>query len=147
MADRSLPPKTLRRKSREFALQMLFQWEMGREEPSKLKKKFWRVAHGSPDTRAFANKLFEGAVSESASLDELIGRFSENWSTARMAAIDRAILYLAVYELNMRTEDSPLKVVVTEAVELAKKYSSDESASFISGVLNAIHNAPPDPQK
>jgi N utilization substance protein B len=144
MADRSLPPKTLRRKSREFALQMLFQWEMGREEPSKLKKKFWRVARGSPDTRAFANRLFEGAVAESASLDELIGRFSEHWSTARMAAIDRAILYLAVFE--MRASDSPLKVVVTEAVELAKKYSSDESASFISGVLNAIHNAPPDSQ-
>jgi N utilization substance protein B len=140
MADRNVPPKTLRRKSREFALQLLFQWEMGGEEPSKIKKKFWRVARGSPDTRAFANKLFEGAVAESAALNELIGRFSENWSTARMAAIDRAILHLAVFE--MQTSDSPLKVVVTEAVELAKKYSSEESASFISGVLNAIHSAP-----
>jgi N utilization substance protein B len=127
---------TLRRKSREFALQMLFQWEMGQQEPARIEANFWKNARAEKKTRAFANQLFEGTVAEVAALDELLARHTEHWRTERMAAVDRNILRLATYEL--RSTDTPAKVVLDEAVELAKKFSSEESAPFINGVLDAI---------
>ncbi len=116
---------------------MLFQWEMSRQEPARLEKTFWKNARAAANTRAFANQLFEGAVADAVALGELIARHSEHWRTERMAAIDRAILHLAAYEL--RAGETPPKVVLDEAVELAKKFSSEDSAPFINGVLDAIH--------
>lgn len=129
----------LRHKAREFALQMLFQWEMGRQEPASIEAGFWKNARAEKNTRAFANQLFEGAVAHSAGMDELVRRHAENWRLERMAAIDRAILRLASYEL--RTGQTPPKVVINEAVELAKRFSSAEAAPFINGILDAIHKA------
>ena len=127
---------SLRTKSREFAMQMLFQWDMSEQEPAKLEAKFWRAAKGSDSTRAFANSLFEGAVKDTAAIDELIVKQAENWKLERLAAIDRAILRLAIYEL--RTADTPPKVILNEAVELAKKFSSEEAGSFVNGILDAV---------
>ncbi len=129
----------LRRKAREYALQMLFQWEMGRQEPGTIESGFWKSARAEKNTRAFANQLFEGAVAQVAVLDELVGKHAENWRVERMAAIDHAILRLAVHEL--REGETPPKVVINEAVELAKKFSSAEAAPFINGILDAIHKA------
>jgi len=129
----------LRRKAREFALQMLFQWEIGRQAPARVEAGFWKNARAEKTTRAFANQLFEGAVAESAAVDELITRHSTNWRLDRMAAIDRAVLRLAVAEL--RSGTSPPKVVINEALELAKKFSSEEAAPFINGILDAIHKS------
>ena len=126
----------LRTKSREFALQMLFQWEMSRQEPAQLEAVFWRSARAQSSTREFANELFEGAVAHADKLDDLIEKHSEHWRVGRMSAIDRAILRLATQELT-RTS-TPAKVILNEAVDLAKKYSSEESAPFINGVLDAI---------
>ena len=115
---------------------MLFQWDMSEQEPAKLEAKFWRAAKGSDSTRAFANSLFEGAVKDTAAIDELIVKQAENWKLERLAVIDRAILRLAIYEL--RTADTPPKVILNEAVELAKKFSSEEAGSFVNGILDAV---------
>jgi|HubBroStandDraft_6_1064221.scaffolds.fasta_scaffold343911_3 N utilization substance protein B len=127
---------SLRNKSREFALQMLFQWEMGRQEPATLEVAFWKSARSEPATREFANQLFEGTAAETARLDVLLEKHADNWRVGRMSVIDRAILRLAAYELT-RTSTPP-KVVLDEAVELAKKFSGDEAAPFVNGVLDAL---------
>jgi transcription antitermination protein NusB len=126
---------SLRRKSREYALQMLFQWEMGKQDPSGIENGFWTNARAQKSTRDFANQLFENAAARVAELDPIISKHAENWRIERMPAIDRAILRLAISEL--RTMGTPPKVVLNEAVELAKKFSSEEAASFINGILDA----------
>ncbi|PYU04781.1 MAG: transcription antitermination factor NusB [Acidobacteria bacterium] len=130
---------SLRHKAREFALQMLFQWDLSPQEPAKLEDKFWRGARAALNTRQFASKLFAGAAAEAAVLDELIARHSENWRIERLSSIDRAILRLGVYE--MRDGETPPKVVLNEAVELAKKFSSEDAAPFINGVLDAVRKS------
>jgi len=130
---------SLRTKSREFAMQMLFQWDMSQQDFSKLEARFWKNAKAVDKTRAFANNLFEGAAKDIATLDVIIVKHSENWRFARLAAIDRAILRLAIHE--MRVADTPPKVVLNEAVDLAKKFSSEESGSFVNGILDAIHKS------
>ena len=115
-----------RRKSREYALQMLFQWEMGKQEPSRIEDGFWKNARAQKSTREFANQLFENAAARAAELDPIISAHAQNWRIERMAAIDRAILRLALAEL--RTTSTPAKVVINEAVELAKKFSSEDAA-------------------
>lgn len=130
---------SLRTKSREFAMQMLFQWDMSQQDPAKLEGKFWKSAKAADKTREFANQLFEGAAKEIAALDEIIGKHCENWRFERLAAIDRAILRLAIHE--MSSSDTPPKVVLNEAVELAKKFSSEESGAFVNGVLDSVHKS------
>jgi N utilization substance protein B len=126
---------TLRRKSREFALQMLFEWDMTRQQPARIEKLFWKSARAADSTRRFANQLFEGAVSQAGAIDQLVGRLSENWRLDRLAAVDRNILRLAIYEL--RSATAPPKVAIDEALELAKKFSSAEAPSFLNGILDA----------
>jgi transcription antitermination protein NusB len=132
---------SLRSKGREYAMQMLFQWDMSQQEPAKLEAKFWKSAKAADNTRKFANELFEGAARNAAALDETIGKHAEHWRLERLAVIDRAILRLAVHEL--RATDTPAKVVMNEAVELAKKFSGDESAPFVNGILDAVHKSLP----
>ena len=124
-----------RRKSREYALQMLFQWEMGKQDPSHIEDGFWKNARAQKSTREFANQLFENAAAHADELDPIISSLAQNWRIERMAAIDRALLRLALAEL--RTRGTPPKVVINEAVELAKKFSSEDAASFINGILDA----------
>jgi N utilization substance protein B len=130
---------SLRTKAREFAMQMLFQWDMSKQDPAKLEAKFWRGAKAADTTRGFANRLFEGAAKEVAALDELIVKHADNWRFERLATIDRAILRLAIYEL--RATDTPPKVVLNEAVELAKKFSSEDSGAFVNGILDAFRKS------
>jgi transcription antitermination protein NusB len=127
---------SLRRKSREYALQMMFQWEIGRQEPSRIEDGFWRIARAEKTTKEFANRLFEVAVAEATELDALVAAKIENWRPERLAVIDRAILRLAVCEL--RQGKTPPKVVLDESIELAKKFSSEDAAGFINGVLDAV---------
>jgi N utilization substance protein B len=130
---------SLRSKAREFAMQMLFQWDMSQQDPAKLETKFWRAAKASDPTQAFANRLFEGTAREVVLLDEIIVKHAENWRFERLAAIDRAILRLAIHEL--RATDTPPKVVLNEAIELAKKFSSEDSGSFVNGILDAFRKS------
>ena len=130
---------TLRRKSREFALQMLFQWEMGKQDPSKIEDGFWKNAKAQKSTRDFANQLFESAAARAEEIDPIISMHAQNWRLERIAAIDRAILRLALCEI--RTTSTPAKVIINEAVELAKKFSSEEASAFINGILDAAIKA------
>jgi N utilization substance protein B len=118
-------------------MQMLFQWDMSRQDPAKLESKFWRTAKAADITRTFANKLFEGAAKYADELDALIVQHAQNWRLERMAIIDRAVLRLAIYEL--RTRETPAKVVLNEAVDLAKKFSSEDAGAFVNGILDAVN--------
>ena len=118
-------------------MQMLFQWDMSRQDPAKLESKFWRTAKAADTTRTFANKLFEGAAKYADELDALIVQHAQNWRLERMAIIDRAVLRLAIYEL--RTRETPAKVVLNEAVDLAKKFSSEDAGAFVNGILDAVN--------
>ncbi len=120
-------------------MQMLFQWEMSPQEPAKLEAKFWKAAKAADATRDFANRLFEGAAKQAEELDGLIGKHCENWRFERLAAIDRAILRLATHEL--LALETPPKVILNEAVELAKKFSSEEAGGFVNGILDSIHKS------
>jgi N utilization substance protein B len=115
---------------------MLFQWDIGRQKPAHVEKLFWKSARAAESTRKFANQLFEGASAEADISDKLIEQHAKNWRLDRMAAIDRNILRLAIYEL--RCGETPPKVVLDEAIELAKKFSSEEAASFLNGILDAV---------
>jgi transcription antitermination protein NusB len=126
---------TLRRKSREFALQMLFEWDMTRQEPARVEKLFWKSARAAESTRDFANELFEGTVAQVGEIDAMVAKLAENWRLDRLAAIDRNILRLAIYE--MRAGTAPPRVIIDEALELAKKFSSAEAPAFLNGVLDA----------
>jgi transcription antitermination protein NusB len=114
---------------------MLFQWEMGKQDTLRIEDGFWTSARAQKSTREFANQLFENAAARAAELDAIIATHARNWRIERMSAIDRAILRLALAEL--RTMGTPPKVALNEAVELAKKYSSEEAAPFINGILDA----------
>ena len=122
-------------------MQMLFQWDMSRQDCVKLEAKFWKSAKAADSTRVFANRLLEGATQELATLDELITRKADNWKFERLSAIDRAILRLALHEIAVGK--TPARTVINEAVKLAKKYSSDDSAAFVNGILDAAVKARP----
>jgi transcription antitermination protein NusB len=128
-----MPP---RGRSRELALQMLFRWEMRHETTAQIKKSFWRNVDAVLLTRQFANKLLSTAVKHAAQTDALLELHAIGWTVERLPAVDRAILRLAICELQEGALDPP--IIINEAIELAKTYSSDESAVFINGVLNAI---------
>jgi N utilization substance protein B len=114
---------------------MLFEWDMTRQEPARVEQLFWKSARAAESTRAFADELFEGSVAEAGEIDELVEKLAENWRLERLAAVDRSILRLAIYEL--RTGTTPPKVVIVEALELAKKFSSAEAPAFLNGILDA----------
>jgi len=130
---------TLRRKSREFALQMLFEWDMSRQEPARIEKLFWKAARAEASTRRFADELFEGAVAQAGASDEFVENVAKHWRLDRLATIDRNILRLAIYEL--RSGTAPAKVVIDEALELAKKFSSAEAPAFLNGILDAVYKS------
>src|SRR5580692_3633945 len=127
---------SLRHKSREYALQMLFQWEMGKQEPTRIEAGFWKNVHAQKSTQEFANQLFENAAARTNEIDPIISTHAKNWRIERMPVIDRAILRLTITEL--RTAGTPHKVVINEALELAKKFSSEDAAPFINGILDAV---------
>ena len=128
-----------RHKARQYALQMLFQWEIGQQDPRRIEEGFWRIAKAEKSTRAFANDLFEGVVKNASELDAVVTAHMDNWRLDRLALIDRAILRLGVHELRAGT--APRKVVVDEAVELAKAFSSEDAAGFVNGGLDSVLHA------
>ena len=120
-------------------MQMLFQSEMSPQDTQKLEAKFWKSAKAADTTREFANALFEGAAKEVAGLDEVIAKHADNWRVERLAAIDRAILRLGIYEL--RQGETPATIVINESVELAKKFSSEDASAFVNGVLDTVRKS------
>jgi N utilization substance protein B len=127
-----------RRKSREMVLQMLFQADMGRQTPDEVRRTFWSE-HGSTqeDVRGFAEDLFRTATDRTAEIDSLIERHAEHWRMDRMATVDRNVLRSAVAEF-IGFPSTPHAVVINEALEVARKFSSPESVQFINGVLDSV---------
>ena len=136
------PGKEPRHRAREAAVQMLYQWEVGRSSLHEVLETFWLHddalgATLSEDHRAFAQKLATGVIDTVGNLDPVIAASAEHWRVERMNVMDRLILRLAVYEFFHETE-TPARVVINEALELARTFSNDDSVRFINGVLDAI---------
>jgi transcription antitermination protein NusB len=127
-----------RRKGRELAMQMLFQGDMGKQNPDEVRKSFWKARDEvEPDVRGFAEDLFRVATTREAEIDATIEKHSANWKLARMSSVDRNVLRMAVAELS-GFPGTPAPIVINEALEIARRYSSPESINFLNGVLDAI---------
>ena len=116
---------------------MLYQSEVGKREMDSVARAFWRVRTATPETREAAERLARGASREREAIDEAIEAASQNWRLERLAAVDRNLLRLAAYEL-MHEPRVPTAVVIDEAVEIAKRFGAEQSASFVNGVLDAV---------
>jgi len=127
-----------RRKSRELALQMLYQADLGQQPAEDVRKTFWQE-RGEVDreVQGFAEDIFRVAQDRSSEIDRLIEDHAENWRMDRMAAVDRNLLRASVAEL-LGFPQTPRAVVINEAIEIARKFSAPESAQFINGVLDSI---------
>ena len=127
-----------RRKSRELVLQMLFQSDMGKQTPAMVRSTFWAErSNVEEDVRGFADDLFRTAIDKMPEIDELIGKHTQHWRMERMATVDRNVLRGAVAEL-LAYPATPRAVVINEALEIARKFSTPESVQFINGVLDSV---------
>ncbi len=126
-----------RRRARECALQMLFQIDLIGVEPAEVYAQFWETHDSEADVRAFSQELVNGVYSEREQLDARITEATERWRIERMAVVDRNVLRMALYEMN-RQPQTPTAVVIDEAIEVARRFGSEESAKFVNGVLDAL---------
>jgi N utilization substance protein B len=127
-----------RRKSRELALQMLFQLDMGRQTPEHVRRTFWNERKDLDDkVRGFADELFGIASEREPEIDQIIERNAEHWRMERMAAVDRNVLRVGVAEF-LGFPATPQPVVINEALEIARRFSTPESVQFINGVLDSV---------
>jgi N utilization substance protein B len=138
----SRPQREERHRAREAAVQMLYQWEVGRASLPDVMQTFW--THQPPDAepvsedqQVFATALAAGVIGAVAEIDPLIAAAAEHWRIERMNVLDRLILRLAVYEF-LHEPATPPKVVINEALELARTFSTDDAVRFINGILDAI---------
>jgi N utilization substance protein B len=127
-----------RRQAREYALQILFQIDFTEKKVGRRElDEFWSDKKENREIREFAEELVKGTLEKLEDIDALIEKLAENWILGRMAAVDRNILRLAAFEILYR-RDIPSAVTINEALEIAKKYSSSESAPFLNGVLDRL---------
>lgn len=129
----------VRRRGRELALQMLYQQEMGGCEVETVIDGFEDLRLAPPIAREFAVALVRGVCLRREEIDAHLVEQAENWRIERMAAVDKNILRLALYEL-MFERDTPAAVVIDEAIEIAKRFGSERSGQFINGVLDGFLN-------
>ena len=128
-----------RRRSREFALQVLYQLDITRQEGVKAIAQFRDHFSQKEERDEFAERIVLGVEGHRQEVDQLIEQYSENWRLDRMSMIDRNILRMAIFEL-LYCEDIPPKVSLNEAIELGKRYGTEDSGSFINGILDRIQN-------
>ncbi len=126
-----------RRLSREAALQVLYLKDLSRNELDGIPERAWSEEPLTQKARAFAAHLAQETLVHQESLDALIVKYAQNWDLKRMATIDRCILRLAAYELVYEIE-TPINVIINEAVEIVKKFSTGESGKFVNGILDKI---------
>ena len=130
-----------RRKSRELAMQMLFQADIGKQTPDEVRATFWKAGDEvETDVRGFAEDLFRMAVLHQEEIDELISANSRHWRLERMPAVDRNLLRMAIGEM-MGFKSTPFPIVINEALEIGRRFSAPESINFLNGVLDAIARA------
>jgi transcription antitermination protein NusB len=127
-----------RRKSRELAMQMLFQADLARQTEDEVRATFWRsIDPVDAEVRGFAEDLFRVAMVRQEEIDALILKHSKNWRLERMAAVDRNLLRMAVGEM-LGFKSTPFPVVINEALEIGRRYSAPESINFLNGLLDAV---------
>ena len=127
-----------RRKSRELVLQMLFQADMGKQTPELVRKTFWAErSNVEEEVRGFAEDLFRVASDRLKEIDGLIGKHTQHWRMERMAAVDRNVLAGSGGGV-LGYPETPRAVVINEALEIARKFSTPESVQFINGVLDSV---------
>jgi len=136
-----------RHRSRQRALQVLFQMDLGRHSTERAIEAYYDSLYSEeseerPGQDHFMEELVKGTVARTAEIDSRIAAHSEHWRVERMPAVDRNILRLAIYEMSSGL--SPAAVVINEALELARRYSGDESIPFINGVLDAVRRDEPE---
>jgi transcription antitermination factor NusB len=130
-----------RTQAREAALQILYQFEMNPGPVREIMDLYWDNNEAvTGDVKEYAEKLVEGTIEKVKDLDALITKAAQNWDLSRMAVIDRNILRFAVFEL-LYVDDVPPKVTINEAVNIAKRFSQEESGKFVNGVLDHINHS------
>jgi len=128
-----------RSRCREWALQLLYQAEFMGHRQGEVNR-FCRHFEGKDAVPQYLEELVEGVTAHQEELDVLIRRYSEHWRLERMAAVDRNLLRLALFEI-LHQPDIPAKVVINEAVELAKRYGTEQSGAFVNGILDRVCQA------
>jgi transcription antitermination protein NusB len=127
-----------RRKSREMAMQMLFQGDLGKQTPEQVRKLFWGSREDvDAETRGFAEDLHRIATARQPEIDELIEAHSQNWRIERMAVVDRNLIRAAVAEM-LAYPATPAPIIINESLEIGRLYAAPESIHFLNGVLDAI---------
>lgn len=128
-----------RRAGREAALQMLYQCEVGRTAPVEAIATYWPSREQAIDEcyQEFANGLLRGTVAKQAEIDRLLAEHAQNWRVERMNVLDRLVLRLSIFEL-LTEPATPAGVVINEALELARRFSGEESVGFVNGILDAV---------
>ena len=127
-----------RRKSRELAMQMLFQADVGKQTPDEVNAIFWKAGDKvEPEVRGFAEDLFRAATTNMEKIDALIAAHSKHWRMERMPAVDRNLLRMAIGEM-LGFKGTPFPIVINEALEIGRRYSAPESINFLNGMLDAV---------
>lgn len=126
-----------RRKARENTLQILFQLEFDNSKPENVFDSFWKNKRATKEIKEHSRWLVDKVTSQRENIDRLIQSVSANWRISRMAIVDRNILRMAVCELLYEENLAPA-IVINEAIEIAKKYSSEDGATFVNGILDAV---------
>jgi N utilization substance protein B len=126
-----------RRKAREYALQMLFQWDITHDSIDQIASTFFEDEEEDQAVGDFARQLVIRTVEHIERIDQLIQRHAEHWRLDRMATVDRNLLRLAAQEFIFDNE-TPKSVVINEAIEIARRYSTQDSPQFINGILDSI---------
>lgn len=129
-----------RRKARECALQLLYRLDVGGGRADDIPDLYWKESDVDTDARVYAEHLYRGVLEHRDELDALIATHSAHWKMSRMAAVDKNILRIAVFELKHDTT-VPVRVTLNEAVEIAKCFGSAESGAFVNGILDALAKA------
>jgi transcription antitermination protein NusB len=130
---------SVRRRAREIALQVLYQLDLRPGEPEEALNLYFENFRPSDQAREYCRRLIDGVLENREEIDRLIEENSENWTLKRIAVVDRNILRISAFEL-LHCPDVPFRVSLDEAIELAKKFGTDDSGSFINGILDRIHS-------
>jgi len=124
----------MRREGREAAIQYLYQHDLNRDGA---REAYYKLRGVSPSARRFCDTLLDGVAAHLAEIDDLIAGHADNYEFERISAVDRAVLRLAVHEI-LHCPDIPAVVSINEAIEIAKKYSGENSGAFVNGILDNI---------
>ncbi len=126
-----------RRRAREIAVQVLYQMEANPLDPQEALELFWRTASASGQVKEFAARIVEGVQQHRKEIDTLIKKHSEHWRLERIDRVDKNILRMGAFEL-LFCDDIPRKVALNEAIDIGKKFGTEESGAFINGILDKI---------